>query len=83
MDIKPNQLNSRDDLAQFIKDMHSDFRTNGREWENQDLESFLEALAAYAKDIDGYYKNENIPEDPDKPSWRLFSDMLYGARMYE
>jgi hypothetical protein len=81
--IGPNQLKSRGDFIQFIKSLHSDFLTNGREWENQDLGSFLEALAAYAKDIDGHYQSHGNKEDADTPSWRVFSDMLYGARMYE
>jgi hypothetical protein len=70
-------------MVRFVKDLLHDYRTEGGGWENHDLESFLEALAAYTQDIDGYYENEGIDVNPNEPSWRLFSDMLYGARMYE
>ncbi len=41
------------------------------------------ALAAYAQDIEGYYSNYKIPNDAETPSWRMFAEMLCGARVYE
>jgi hypothetical protein len=51
--------------------------------ENNDLQSFLEALIAYTENVDGYYKNWNIQVDADTASWRLFADILCGARVHE
>jgi hypothetical protein len=76
-------LEKREDFVYFLKLLHNDVVLNKHQWENTDLPSFLEALTAYAHDIDGYYQNMNIPVDPEKPSWRLFADMLLGARVYE
>jgi hypothetical protein len=76
-------VRSRADFIRFLDALHDDFRANGHDWENTDLASFLEALRAYASDIDGYYKNFKIDVDPSIASWRVFAEMLCGARIYE
>jgi len=60
-----------------------DFQLNKDEWENIKLIDFLEALAAYSKDIEGYYKNQNLPFDKNKPNWKVFAQLLLGAKVYE
>ena len=52
-------------------------------WENSDLDSFLEALAAYARAVPGYVRNAGSAVDPERPSWQLFALVLAGARAYE
>lgn len=74
---------SRAEFVQFVHLLLEDFRTSGQEWENNTLESFLEALMASAADLDGYYQNFKINVDADKPSWRVFAEMLHAARVYE
>ncbi|WP_442857041.1 DUF7660 family protein [Arthrobacter sp. YN] len=51
-------------------------------WENADLESFLEAMSAWTRDMDGYFMNRGEPV-PDVPSWQLFAQMLLAAKIYE
>jgi hypothetical protein len=76
-------IQTREDFQQFLALLAEDYRTNGQEWENADIGSFLEALGSYSKDIDGYYKNTNQQVDASAPSWRVFAEMLCGARVYE
>lgn len=78
-----HQICTREDFIRFLQDLATQYRTDPASWENQDLESFLEAMAAYARDIDGFYKNLKLEENPDEPSWRVFSDILLGATIYE
>jgi hypothetical protein len=51
-------------------------------WTNADLPSFLEAMAAWSQDMDGFHADTG--QNPSKvPVWRMMADMLMGARLYE
>lgn len=76
------KIHTRHDLASFITDLAADLRRNPDEWENVTLESFLEALARWTSDMDGYYLNRN-EEVPLTPQWKTFADMLAAASVYE
>ena len=76
-------VRNKADFQEFLVALSQDFATSAGNWENTDLHSFLEALAAYAGDIEGYYKNTRQPVDAAIPSWRVFAEMLCGARVYE
>ncbi len=80
---KAISITNRNEFSKFLKLLHKDLVHNKEEWENCDLESFLEALVSYSEDIDGYYANMNIDVNPNIPSWRVFADMLCGAKVYE
>lgn len=80
-DIIPS-IQTRDDLAGFIGALADDLRRNPDAWENATLGSFLDALAAWTNDMDGYYRNIN-EEAPVAPQWKTFADMLAAARVYE
>lgn len=77
------EVNDRKSLAKFIGIMREDIERNMEKWENSTLESFLEAMQAYTKDIHGYYSNMHPEVNADAASWRVFSDILWGATMYE
>ena len=72
-----------EEFQNFLALLAEDYKANGKEWENADAGSFLEALAAYSKHIGAYYKNTNQQVDASVPSWRVFAEMLCGARVYE
>ena len=78
-----NKINTRQDFVIFVNDLLNDFRKNKKDWENQDLESFLEALSRYTGDIHGFYENTNQDINADNASWKTFADILMGARVYE
>lgn len=76
-------IQSKTDFINFLKYLHQDFCDHPEQWENVTLESYLEALSAYAQDVDTYYKNNHIPIDAALPTWRVFADLLKGASIYE
>ncbi|MFD1466874.1 hypothetical protein ACFQ48_01460 [Hymenobacter caeli] len=80
-------IQSRQGFAHFLNHLLVAYQSNGKDWENQKLGDFLEALAAYATDIDGYYRNissaDELVVNADVASWRVFADMLRGATIYE
>lgn len=79
------QVNNRDGFHKFLTLLKEDLQNNPGEWENKTLDSFLEAMATYTKAIEHYYANNNIDINIDNsnPLWRVFADILLGAKIYE
>lgn len=77
-----NSIRSREDFVAFVKALRKDLCDNPTTWENTDLGRFLEALAAWVEDMDGFYSNQGKPV-PQQPDWQIASDMLMAAKMYE
>jgi hypothetical protein len=50
------------------------------DWENATLPAYLEALAAWLRDSDGFYANQGR-EVPD--GWHVMADALQAATIYE
>ena len=83
-DILSNfKVTDRHTFIKFIDLLRQDFLDNPKNWENNKLDSFLEALSRYADDIKGYYDNAQQNINADKPDWQTFADIFKGATMYE
>ncbi|HZT82113.1 MAG TPA: hypothetical protein VFA26_17935 [Gemmataceae bacterium] len=76
------QIQSRHDLAVFVDALREHLRHHPEEWENRDLPSFLEAMAAWVEDMDGYFKTRGEPV-PDQPTWQTLAQILLAAKVYE
>jgi hypothetical protein len=75
-------VDSRDDLAAWIDYLRQDYVSNADTWENRDLPTYLEAMAAWLRDMDGYYSRTGLdPQAP--PTWRQIGEILLAAKMYE
>ena len=79
-DIK---VTNRQSFIRFLELLRQDFMQNHSEWENRNLDRFLEAMVEYIQDIQGYYNNTNQNINADIPSWKVFADILTGAKIYE
>ncbi|MBI2761944.1 MAG: hypothetical protein HYX51_11035 [Chloroflexi bacterium] len=66
----------------MLRRLRESLRNNPDTWEHQDLDSFLEALAAWTHDMDGYFRRDGQPV-PDQPTWDLLAQMVLAARVYE
>jgi hypothetical protein len=79
----PAAAHSREDLLQVITQMRDDLTGVGaHEWENPNLERFLEALQGFLADLDGYYAKRG-QQSPAQPDWGLFATALVAATGYE
>lgn len=67
-------LSTQAELGTFVANLRSDLKTNGAEWENADLESFLEAVQAWITD------SRTLEEEP---RWRLLAKALLAGSRYE
>ncbi|MGW3668755.1 DUF7660 family protein [Streptomyces sp. NPDC005141] len=63
----PEHVDSREDLAAFVRSLQRSHVDVGSSWQNPDLPSFLEALAAWIDDADGWYSNtgRELPDSGD------------------
>ncbi|MGH8838419.1 MAG: DUF7660 family protein [Jiangellaceae bacterium] len=77
-----DSIRTRQDLARFVNALRHDLLNNGDAWENATLDRYLEALAAWIADMEGYFKNQGISA-PERPDWHLVGQMLFAASIYE
>ena len=79
---KVERIVTNKDLSEFVHELRVDLKTNPKEWENCDLDSFLEAIEAWVFDVEGYYKGrgEKVPE---QPTWNFLGRILYAPKYYE
>ena len=75
-------IRSRDDLVRFLRNLSDDLRTRPGEWENDGLESYLDAVASWTEDMDGYFRNRG-ETTPQEPSWKLLGMILLAGKVYE
>lgn len=81
--MDPRIIQTRDEFIEFISDVARDYELNGHNWENRDIRSYLEAIAAWLEDCDGYYQNVGPPRDVEVPHWQVFADAVSVGRVYE
>jgi hypothetical protein len=84
--MKSNRLETsvadRHSLAHFVRGLVEDLNEHPERWENADLGDYLEAMAAWLEDMDGYYANKGR-STPETPSWTLIAEILSAAKVYE
>ena len=78
----PSTIQSRTDFITLLRTLLRELRDKPETWENRTLPQFLEALAAWIEDLDGFYRNQGRSV-PDQPSWEMLAEMLLAARVYE
>ena len=77
-----NLIQSRQDFVNFMRSLLKDLRDNPKSWENDTLERYFEAIAAWTNDMDGYYLNQRKPI-PFQLNWRILAEILMAAKIYE
>lgn len=75
-------VSTREDFARFLTDALADLRNRPQDWENDTLESFLEAWSAWVMAMPSLCKNLG-KRVPDQPDWNLLANMVMAARIYE
>lgn len=76
-------VSDRKSFSTFARNLMTEYKTEGENWENNRIDNFIEAISSYAGDIDGYYMNMNFDTSADTPTWRIFAQILKGATVYE
>lgn len=78
-----SKISRRQEFISFLETFRQDLIEKPNDWENKNLEDFLEAMIRYTEDLQGYYDNTKQTINADIPDWQVFADILKGARIYE
>ncbi len=70
------------DFVEFVQKFAAEVRENPAKYENRNLPDFLEAMASWTADRDGYYHNIDQPV-PQIENWRAIADLLVASSLYE
>jgi len=77
-----NSIKTKADFISFIHFLLEDLKNNSEDWENKTLPEYLETIASWTDDMEGYYINNDLPI-PENVDWKVFADILLAAKMYE
>ncbi len=73
---------SRDDFIAILNNLSRDNRCCNNEWENKDISSYLEAIASWVEDMDGYFENMNL-DMPENIDWQFIATLFQVGKIYE
>jgi len=76
-------VTSRTALAEFVDRLRHEIVAHPEGFENVTLENYLEALAAYLRDLLGFVRNNRWPGTADEATWQLIAAVIAGAAVYE
>lgn len=80
--IDTDNIQTREQFVTFVYYLRDVYRNDPNRWENNTIESFLDALAGWVEDMDGAYLNWN-KEMPRDINWSILAKMLDAATDYE
>jgi len=80
---QPQLIKTREDFLKFLNTLLMNYQKSKADWENNTVESFLNGMIGFTEDASGYYENIDEDVNTERPSWRLFADILLAARIYE
>jgi hypothetical protein len=75
-------IKNKEDLVAYIHGMVKEATESECSWENNDLPSFLEAMAGWIQDMDGYYISRG-EKPPMNLAWKTIAEILRAATIYE
>ena len=75
-------VQSRATFVEFVRELRKDLDSNPSDWENVTLPDFLDAVANWTEDMDGYYANTGR-KPPTDVNWPFLVDVLMASRVYE
>jgi len=75
-------VKTKEDFIEFLSVLIDDLAADKGIWENRNLEQYLSAMQRWTEDMEGYYINNNLLV-PENINWKIFTDILMAARIYE
>jgi len=76
------KVSDKEQFTKFISSLANDFKLKPDEWENSDIESFLQGVKSWVEDMEGYYENNNLPI-PNDINWNFIATIFYVGKLYE
>ncbi len=77
-----NDITDRAEFVSFVRALAESRNRDPAAWQNCNVESYLDAIAAWTEDMDGYFACAG-DAPPDQPTWKVLGQILLAARVYE
>lgn len=77
-----DNMKSKEDFIFFMRCLLNDNQVNIEEWENKDIPLYLESIASWVEDMEGYYQNMGL-EIPANIDWKFIATLFYVGKIYE
>lgn len=75
-------IKNRADFIKFAENLAKYLEDHSGERSDPNIASYLQSIAAWTSDMDGYYQNHG-EEPPTEPTWRTVGEILLAALFYE
>lgn len=77
-ELDPFKVETKEDFLVFLDELinqnyDEDF------WNNDNIESYLDAVSRFASNLKGFYHNNELSL-PKEPNWKMIALMLWGAQ---
>jgi len=79
---KIKNIKSKEGFIEFLDLLSKDRYENNDEWENNTIEEYLTSISSWVEDMEGYYKNSNLPM-PNNVDWSFVATLFYVGKIYE
>lgn len=76
-------IKTKKDFDKFLELLLDNLRSNKSDWENSNLENYVDGIYGFTKSIRGYYMHRKESVDLEKPTWKMIATILLAARNHE
>lgn len=73
---------TREDFLCFMKKLKEDNQYNEKEWENKEIQSYLDGISSWVESMDGFYHNMGL-DMPMNIDWQFIATLFYVGKIYE
>lgn len=75
-------IDSKEEFMKFLVELRDDYKHRREEWENKDINTYLDAVYSWVDDMEGYFCNMNM-EIPGNINWKFIATLFYVGKIYE
>jgi hypothetical protein len=79
---KFKEVKTKKEFVLFVYALSQNYKKCPESWHNDNIATFLEALAAWVDEMEGYYLNQGLSV-PESPDWEMIANMFLAAKIYE
>ncbi|MEQ1734151.1 MAG: hypothetical protein ABL940_10780 [Bacteroidia bacterium] len=77
------KIETKKDFDIFLEMLLNNLRNNETDWENNNLENYVDGIYGFTGSLNGYYMHRNENINLEKPTWKMIATILVAARNHE
>ncbi|MBV1857171.1 MAG: hypothetical protein KUG77_02085 [Nannocystaceae bacterium] len=76
-------VTTRQEFQEFLEFLVLERTNHPDQWGNSTLPSFLEAMAGFTADLEGFFAQQGDMDNAESATWSVFAQILAAAKVYE